>query len=86
MASLANILRQGSEADPEPLVVEFRGGDEASPAIFAVAAPGVRAIGYGLLARHLENGKDSTNYKHRLQSFKDGPSNSRSYEALRGSM
>ena len=57
VASLANILRQGSEADPEPLVVEFRGGDEASPAIFAVAAPGVRAIGYGLLARHLENGQ-----------------------------
>ncbi len=57
VASLANILRQGSEADPEPLVVEFRGGDEGSPPIFAVAAPGVRAIGYALLARHLENGR-----------------------------
>jgi amino acid adenylation domain-containing protein len=57
VASLANILRQGSEAAPEPLVVEFRGSDESSPPIFAVAAPGVRAIGYGLLARHFENGQ-----------------------------
>ncbi|MGA9568140.1 MAG: amino acid adenylation domain-containing protein [Candidatus Korobacteraceae bacterium] len=57
VASLANILHQGSEADPEPLVVEFRGSDEGSPPIFAVAAPGVRAIGYALLARHLENGR-----------------------------
>ena len=87
VASLANILRQGSEADPEPLVVEFRGGDEASPPIFAVAAPGVRAIGYGLLARHLENGpgilQTTSTGSNRSRH---GPSTWRSYEALRGSM
>jgi amino acid adenylation domain-containing protein len=52
VATLASLLREGSESAPEPLVAEFSAGTEASPAIFAVAAPGVRAIGYAQLSRH----------------------------------
>jgi amino acid adenylation domain-containing protein len=52
VATLANVLREGSESAPEPLVTEFNAGMESSPPIFAVAAPGVRAIGYALLSRH----------------------------------
>jgi len=36
------------------LVTEFSAGTEGLAPIFAVAAPGVRAIGYALLSRHFE--------------------------------
>jgi thioesterase domain-containing protein len=63
------------ESDPEPLVVEFQAGIPGSPPFFAVAAPGVRAIGYGLLARHL--GVDQGFYKLQAQGpvVKDRPLN-----------
>ena len=61
VASLAKLLREGSESDPEPLVVEFQPGDGISPAFFAVAAPGVRSLGYAILARHM--GEDQPFYK-----------------------
>ena len=53
MASLAKLLREGSESEPEPLVVEYQAGNGLETPIFAVAAPGVRSIGYVLLGRHL---------------------------------
>jgi aspartate racemase len=37
------------------LVTQFQPGNGETPPFFAVAAPGVRAIGYGLLARHFGN-------------------------------
>ncbi len=61
VASLAKLLREGSESDPEPLVVEFQAGNGVSPAFFAVAAPGVRSLGYAILARRL--GEDQPFYK-----------------------
>ena len=53
MASLAKLIREGSESEPEPLVVEYQAGNVAETPIFAVAAPGVRSIGFVLLGRHL---------------------------------
>lgn len=53
VASLARLIRQGSESDPELLVTEFNGGASGRPPIFAVAAPSVRAIGYAILARQM---------------------------------
>jgi len=52
VASLAKLLREGSECQPEPLVVEFQPGNVEFPSIFAVAAPGVRALGYAKLSRY----------------------------------
>jgi len=65
VASLAKLLREGSEADPEPLVVEYQAGNGGLPPIFVVALPGVRSIGYVLLARHL--GEDQAFYKLQAQ-------------------
>jgi amino acid adenylation domain-containing protein len=53
VASQARVLREGSESDPEPLVTEFRAGKPGTTPFFAVAAPGVRSIGYAILARQL---------------------------------
>ncbi len=53
VASLAQLIREGAESDPEPLVVEFQAGYGGTPPIFSVAAPGVRSLGYAQLARHL---------------------------------
>jgi len=61
VASLAKLLREGSESLPEPLVSEFQPGSGGSPPLFGVATPGVRALGYGLLARNL--GEDQAFYK-----------------------
>ena len=61
VASLAKLLREGSESDPEPLVVEFQAGNGGSLPFFAVAAPGVRSLGYAILARHL--GENQPFYK-----------------------
>jgi amino acid adenylation domain-containing protein len=54
VSTLAALLREGSESAPEPLVAEFNAGAVGSTPIFAVAAPGVRAIGYALLSRHFD--------------------------------
>ncbi len=61
VALLAKLLREGSESDPEPLVVEFQAGNGSSLPFFAVAAPGVRSLGYAILARHL--GENQPFYK-----------------------
>ncbi len=61
VASLAKILRDGSESDPEPLVVEYQADKGLRTPCFAVAAPGVRSLGYVLLGRHL--GDDQPFYK-----------------------
>ncbi len=50
--SLAQLLTEGTEAEPEPLVLELRGGHGTTP-LFLIATPGVRAIGYAILARHI---------------------------------
>jgi thioesterase domain-containing protein len=57
IASLAALLREGSESAPEPLVTELRVSTPASSPIFAVAVPGARSIGYALLARHFDDGQ-----------------------------
>lgn len=62
--SLAKMLSEASEAEPEPLVLKLRAGDGARP-LFMVASPGVRAIGYALLARHID--PDQTMYKLQAQ-------------------
>ena len=61
VASLAKLLREGSESDPEPLVVEFQAGSGSLLPFFAVAAPKVRSLGYAILARHL--GENQPFYK-----------------------
>ena len=58
--ALAQLLREGSESDPDPLVMEVQAGN-GGLAFFAVASPGVRALGYALLARHM--GADQALYK-----------------------
>ena len=51
--SLAEIIRGGSPAHTEPVVLAIQQGDPRSLPIFAVASPGVETLGYALLARHL---------------------------------
>ena len=65
VASLAKLLNEGSESEPEPLVAEFHPGNGNSPPLFAVAAPGARAIGYTIFSRHI--GLDQGLYKLQAQ-------------------
>ncbi|HKS73594.1 MAG TPA: amino acid adenylation domain-containing protein [Terriglobales bacterium] len=58
--SLAQILREGSEANPDPVVMEIQAGNGSLP-FFAIASPGVDTLGYALLARHM--GSDQPLYK-----------------------
>jgi len=58
--SLAQLVREGGEANPDPLVMEIQGGGDGLP-FFAVASPGVETLGFGLLARHM--GPHQTVYK-----------------------
>jgi amino acid adenylation domain-containing protein len=51
--SQAKLLREGLESEPDPLVMEYQAGATGTPPFFAAAAPGVRSLGYALLARHL---------------------------------
>ena len=53
VASLAKLLKEGAESETDPLVTEFQSGDGTSPPIFAIAAPGVRSLGYAKLSRHV---------------------------------
>ena len=57
--SLAKLLRERAELNPEPLVVEYSTGNGQSLPIFTVAEPGVGTLGYALLARHLGEGQAS---------------------------
>ncbi len=52
--TLANLLTEGSEGEPEPLALQLQPGDGGIRPLFLVATPGVRAIGYAILARHLD--------------------------------
>jgi len=61
VASQAKLLREGLEAAPEPLVMEYQLGQACVSPVFAVAAPGVRSLGYALLGRNL--GANQTFYK-----------------------
>jgi thioesterase domain-containing protein/acyl carrier protein len=58
--SLAQIIREGSESIPEPVVMEIQVGTGGLP-FFAVAPPGAESLGFALLARHM--GPDQTVYK-----------------------
>jgi amino acid adenylation domain-containing protein len=82
VASLAKLLREGSESDPEPLVVEFQASRGDAAPLFAVAEPGVRSLGYALLARHL--GEDQPFYKLQAQGIriKDRPLNLQELRSL----
>jgi amino acid adenylation domain-containing protein len=66
--SLAQIIREGSESLPEPLVMEIQPGT-GGLAFFAVAPPGVESLGFALLARHM--GPDQPVYK--LQGSRVSP-------------
>jgi thioesterase domain-containing protein/acyl carrier protein len=61
VASQSKLLREGTEADPEPLVMEYQPGQPGTSPFFAIAAPGVRSLGYALLARNL--GETQPSYK-----------------------
>lgn len=52
VASFAEILRQGAEWTPDPLLMEIQAGNHRL-ALFAIAPPGVETLGYALLARHM---------------------------------
>jgi len=58
--SLAQLIRAGGEANPDPVVMEIQSGGDGLP-FFAVAPPGVETLGFGLLARHM--GPDRPVYK-----------------------
>ena len=53
IAFQAKLLREGTEGDPDPLVMELQSGQTGTPPFYAVAAPGVRSLGYALLGRTL---------------------------------
>jgi amino acid adenylation domain-containing protein len=57
---LAELIQVGEEFPPCPTALEIQGGKGTRP-FFAVATPGVNALGYVALARHL--GKDQPLYK-----------------------
>src|SRR2546423_2594263 len=57
---LAQMIREGSASSPDPIVMEIQDGNGGFP-FFAIASPGVSALGYGFLARHM--GPDQPVYK-----------------------
>ncbi len=65
VAALAQLLREGSGSEPEPLVAELQAGSADALPIFAVAEPGVRVLGYALLSRLL--GEDQPFFKLQAQ-------------------
>lgn len=65
--SLAEIIRQRANWTPDPLVTEINAGKRGFP-LFAIVQPGIDALGYAIMARHL--GAEQSFYK--LQAH--GPS------------
>jgi len=66
VAEMARRLEQGTDMSTcEPLVTELQGNNGKVP-FFAIAAPGVRTLGYALLARHL--GPEQPFYKVQAQA------------------
>jgi hypothetical protein len=55
IAAMAQLLRQGRESQPDPIVMQVQAG-EGVP-FFAVVAPGAPAIGYAALARAMGSGQ-----------------------------
>jgi thioesterase domain-containing protein/acyl carrier protein len=60
IASFAEMIRSSAEWNPDPLVMELNAGTQGFP-VFAVVQPGVDALGYALLARHM--GAEQSFYK-----------------------
>src|SRR5262249_8563051 len=60
--SMAQLLRDGSQSDAEPLLTEIQAGEGAP--FFAIVEPGIRSLGYAALAKAL--GPQQSFYK--LQS------------------
>ena len=54
--TLARLIKEESCSAPEPISMKLREGSNRIP-FFAVAAPGVDSIGFGLLARNLAEGQ-----------------------------
>lgn len=50
--SFADVVRNGSEWSPDPLVMELTAGTQGFP-LFAIVQSGIDALGYAALARHL---------------------------------
>ncbi len=69
LGSFAELIRQGRESNPDPLLMQIKAGHDAVP-LFAIAAPGVDTLGYALLARHL--GEQQSLFK--IQSYAESSS------------
>ena len=65
--SLTEVICQGASWSPDPLVTEINAGKHGCP-LFAIVQPGIDALGYAIMARHL--GAEQSFYK--LQAH--GPS------------
>ncbi len=52
LGSFAELIRQGAENNPDPLLMQVKAGSHRIP-LFAIAAPGVDTLGFALLARHI---------------------------------
>jgi len=65
VAEMAKYLEETPKFGGEPLVTELQRGTSRRP-FFVIAAPGVRTLGYALLARHL--GIEQPFYKIQAQS------------------
>jgi len=59
--SLARLLQQESDAEPDPVLLEIKRGDSNRVPFFAIVPPGEEALGYAMLARHM--GPEQTLYK-----------------------
>jgi thioesterase domain-containing protein len=64
LGSFAELIRQGQENNPDPLLMQIKAGRNAIP-LFAIVAPGADALGYALLARHV--GEQQSLFK--IQSY-----------------
>jgi amino acid adenylation domain-containing protein len=59
--SLAQLIREGSETSPDPVLTEIQAGESGRVPFFGIASPGVETLGFALLARHM--GPDHPVYK-----------------------
>lgn len=51
--SLAKLIREGAESAPDPILMTIQPGDSSVP-FFTVVPPGEDALGYAILARHMD--------------------------------
>lgn len=59
--SLARLIEQESDGEPDPVVMEIQHGESSRLPFFAIVPPGEESLGYAMLARHM--GPEQTVYK-----------------------